>query len=96
MDKTGKVNEKDNIKTRVKEKRAIYQERFLKRKKQTKNTKKRERKSSSKTGEFTAAHFLYFSPAMYTKDHSRKPNRIIVATESFPAQSFEYWDGKYA
>ncbi len=29
----------------------------------------------------------------YTGDHQRKPNRIMVATESFPLESFDYWMG---
>lgn len=35
-----------------------------------------------------------YSPDMYAKDHARLPNRVIVATESFPAASFENWNGE--
>ena len=27
----------------------------------------------------------------YVSDHQRKPNRIMVATESFPLEQFDYW-----
>jgi len=33
-----------------------------------------------------------YSPNKYEGDHERHPERMIVATESFPAQSFKYWD----
>lgn len=29
----------------------------------------------------------------YVSDHKRKPNRIMVATESFPLEQFDYWMG---
>ena len=34
-----------------------------------------------------------YAPQKYTTDHARLPSRVIVSTESFPLQSFEYWDG---
>lgn len=34
-----------------------------------------------------------YSPERYESDHQRLPNRIMVATESFPADSFKYWMG---
>ena len=34
-----------------------------------------------------------YSPQRYVTDHKRDPDRVIVATESFPHQSFDYWQG---
>lgn len=34
-----------------------------------------------------------YSPQRYELDHKRDPSRVIVATESFPLQSYEYWEG---
>eukprot|EP01043_Picozoa_sp_COSAG02_P015341 COSAG02_NODE_652_length_18867_cov_30.656756_6_plen_188_part_00 len=31
------------------------------------------------------------SPQRYTEDHKRLPDRVIVATETFPADSIDYW-----
>jgi hypothetical protein len=39
---------------------------------------------------------FFSQPQMYKPDHERKPDRVIVATESFPAESFSYWDGGFA
>ena len=33
-----------------------------------------------------------YSPDRYQLDHKRKPDRIIVGTESFPTSSFEMWN----
>lgn len=32
-----------------------------------------------------------YAPHKYTEDHNRKPQRIIVATESYPLEAFDYW-----
>ena len=32
-----------------------------------------------------------YSPNRYSEDHKRLPERIIVATETFPADSIDYW-----
>jgi beta-galactosidase len=32
-----------------------------------------------------------YSPERYTEDHKRLPDRVIVATETFPADSIDYW-----
>lgn len=32
-----------------------------------------------------------YSPQSYEKDHERVPNRVMMATESFPRDSFTYW-----
>ena len=32
-----------------------------------------------------------YSPQRYAKDHARVPGRVMVATESFPADSYDYW-----
>lgn len=34
-----------------------------------------------------------YSPQRYQQDHDRVPSRVMVATESFPIQSFDYWAG---
>ena len=34
-----------------------------------------------------------YSPQKYAPDHVRVPGRIMVATESFPADSYDYWQG---
>jgi len=33
-----------------------------------------------------------YSPQRFDGDHARVPNRVMVTTESFPWQSFKYWD----
>ena len=37
-----------------------------------------------------------YSPQQYAPDHARLPARLIVATESFPADSYDYWQGVWA
>ena len=37
-----------------------------------------------------------YSPERYEPDHERFPDRVIVATESFPLQSLDYWRGVWA
>ena len=32
-----------------------------------------------------------YSPQQYAPDHKRLPGRVMVATESFPADSYDYW-----
>jgi beta-galactosidase len=34
-----------------------------------------------------------YSPERYEEDHVRDPARVIVATESFPLESYTYWEG---
>eukprot|EP00039_Didymoeca_costata_P021451 m.344579 g.344579 ORF g.344579 m.344579 type:complete len:762 (+) comp24724_c0_seq1:220-2505(+) len=34
-----------------------------------------------------------YSPQRYQLDHQRNASRVIVATESFPDQSYTYWEG---
>ena len=38
-------------------------------------------------------HRYNYSPDRYASDHERFPDRIIVATESYPLQSLDYWNG---
>ena len=33
-----------------------------------------------------------YSPQKFVGDHARVPSRVMVTTESFPDQSFNYWD----
>ena len=32
-----------------------------------------------------------YSPQRYESDHARHPDRVMVATESFPDESYMYW-----
>ncbi len=34
-----------------------------------------------------------YGTSSYTSDHKRMPERIIVSTESFPLEAFDYWMG---
>ena len=34
-----------------------------------------------------------FCEERYAPDHARVPGRVMVATESFPADSYDYWQG---
>ena len=34
-----------------------------------------------------------YSPQKYESDHARVPDRVMVATESFPHDSYSYWRG---
>ena len=33
-----------------------------------------------------------YSPQKFVGDHARVPSRVMVTTESFPHDSFTYWD----
>jgi len=49
--------------------------------------------SDQKDAFFSALDICGYNYAMdkYVSDHERKPNRIMIATESFPLEAFDYW-----
>jgi beta-galactosidase len=36
-----------------------------------------------------------YSPQRYAQDHKQYPERVMMATESFPVQTFTYWDAAW-